>query len=101
MLAGGEFTSAGGLLRENLAAIGPDGVATAWNPGADGPVEALLRKDGTIYAGGHFATVGGQPPRSGAGAGGPWYRPVAGWDPDVEGHVEALAASEDLVCTRG
>jgi hypothetical protein len=63
--AGGEFDSVGGRARRRIAALeAVSGTATAWAPDTGGDedvrVNALARKDGRIYAGGIFGSVGGQ-----------------------------------------
>ena len=59
---GGEFTKVGGVGRNNIAHIRADGsVDTAWNPNADGGVSALAVSGTTLYAGGWFTAIGGQP----------------------------------------
>ena len=60
LYAGGDFRSVGGLDRGYLAAFDSDGIATAWNPVADAPVEALAYRGATLYVGGSFATIAGQ-----------------------------------------
>jgi beta-propeller uncharacterized protein DUF5122 len=58
---GGSFTSVGGQGRSNIAALDvTTGLATAWNPGADGDVYALAVSGSKVYAGGHFTRIGGQ-----------------------------------------
>ncbi len=66
--AGGAFTSIGGQPRNNIAALDTEtGLATAWNPNAggglysDNSVDALAVSGTTVYAGGGFTTIGGQP----------------------------------------
>jgi hypothetical protein len=60
---GGTFTAVSGasgqVSRTRLAAFTADGVPTAWEPGADGTVQALAvdPETGTVFAGGLFATV--------------------------------------------
>jgi hypothetical protein len=58
--AGGLFTSIGGQLRNNLAALDVgSGAVTGWNPDANGPVRALVVSGGTVFAGGTFSGIGG------------------------------------------
>ena len=65
--AGGTFTSIGGQTRNSIAALDAiTGTATDWNPNinsssVDCSVYALAVSGTTIYAGGSFATIGGQP----------------------------------------
>jgi hypothetical protein len=70
--AGGYFTSIGGQPRNRIAALDAgSGAATAWNPSAsyDNPaaprttcgVCALAVSGSTVYAGGTFTLIGGQP----------------------------------------
>lgn len=74
ILAGGAFDRIGGQPRACLAAINVvTGVATAWDPNPTLPywvgglgnptadVYALLVDGSTIYVGGYFKTIGGQP----------------------------------------
>ncbi len=65
--AGGGFNRVGGgtgtTLRNRLAAFDAAGsgtiAPTAWNPGANGIVQALAVANGTVYAGGEFTQAGG------------------------------------------
>jgi len=76
--AGGYFTIVGGQPRYNIAALDvATGVATAWNPnplnetycppgsgrpcGVPASVWALALSGGTVYVGGQFTSIGGQP----------------------------------------
>ncbi len=68
LYVGGSFDEIGGQPRENLAALRTsDGAATSWNPGAGGaffslPQVKTLALDGkTLYVGGGFIQLGGQP----------------------------------------
>ncbi|MEO8638110.1 MAG: peptidoglycan-binding protein [Candidatus Taylorbacteria bacterium] len=97
LYAGGNFTIIGGIVRNNLAHILPDGtVDPNFNPNMSGIVSALaLSPDGTtLYAGGQFTTVGGAP----------YNRLVAintadgiaiSFNPNMNGGVSALALSSD------
>ena len=65
--AGGWFTSIGGQSRNYIAALDAvTGNATAWNPNASNissliNVRALAVSGSTVYAGGEFTTIGGEP----------------------------------------
>jgi hypothetical protein len=72
--AGGNFISVGGQTRNYIAALdAASGAATPWNPNATGGswqghfgiqlfgVMTLALGEGTVYAGGHFTQIGGQP----------------------------------------
>ncbi len=93
--AGGDFTSTGGVPRDNLAAIDQNGVPTAWNPGADSSVQALALSadEGTLYVGGVFTTLAGQT-RNKLGALTTGTTPtLTSWNPNVDpatGNVAAL-----------
>ena len=60
--AGGSFTSIGGAMRDNIAALDAiTGNATAWNPDApNAAVKALVVSGSTVYAGGYFSSIGGE-----------------------------------------
>ena len=58
--AGGNFSSIGGVVRNNIAALDArTGETTAWNPSAGWDVVALAVSRSTIYAGGNFSSIGG------------------------------------------
>jgi hypothetical protein len=68
LYAGGGFGSVQGVTRNNIAGINTsDGAATSFDPepsgdGTEGGVITALAVDGsTVYAGGYFTTIGGQP----------------------------------------
>jgi hypothetical protein len=62
MYAGGYFTSIGGQARSRIAALDTTtGLATAWNPSANGSVSALAVSNGAVYAGGAFTIIQGLP----------------------------------------
>ncbi|MBK9604996.1 MAG: Ig-like domain repeat protein [Betaproteobacteria bacterium] len=85
--AGGQFTVVGGQPRQfiaRLAATGAGAADPAWNPNADGMIGALAfdQANGTLYAGGAFANIGGQAraslakiPAAGTGAADPTWNP--------------------------
>ena len=58
--AAGSFTTCGGQPRNNIAAVDAvTGLATAWNPNANGVISDLVTQGGTVYAGGSFTNIGG------------------------------------------
>jgi len=60
ILIGGEFTMVGGVTRNHIARLNPDGTLdTTFDPDADGTVETIaLQPDGKILAGGIFFHIG-------------------------------------------
>jgi hypothetical protein len=106
---GGDFTSIGGQFRNNIAALDAStGLATAWNPNVDSQVYALavappisgVAPGSTIYAGGRFTSVGGQPHSNlvalDAGTGAPTT-----WTPLADGIVDALTVSGNTIYAGG
>lgn len=63
-ILGGSFTEVAGESRNGLAWYGPDGSLQAWAPNVEGMVNTLLLVDGTLYAGGEFSSIDGQPRRN-------------------------------------
>ena len=62
LIVGGDFSAVGGNDRLCLAEVDlSTGAATAWNPGANGPVWSLFSSDGDLFAGGGFTQAGGVP----------------------------------------
>ncbi len=64
IIAGGSFTQINGAGHPHLAEIQPGGAVVSkgvWSGTADGDVQALATNAGTLYLGGQFATVDGQP----------------------------------------
>ena len=83
----------GGQTRNHIAALDAStGLATAWNPGADGrnrrngDVGALAVSGSTVYAGGYFTSIGGQT-RNHIAALDASSGLATAWDPDANGTV--------------
>ncbi|AFM11140.1 beta strand repeat-containing protein [Turneriella parva] len=101
LYVGGSFTTCAGQTRNSLAAIDiTTGIATAWNPNANGAVETLEISGSTIYAGGSFTMVAGQTRNRlasiDAGTG------VAGsWDPNISGVVETIVVRGPIIYAGG
>lgn len=94
--AGGSFYGIGGATRPYIAKLAGSGTGAAdpaWNPAADGWVQALaVDTSGAVYAGGEFDTIGGQARKriaklSGSGSG----AADAVWNPTASSSVQALA----------
>jgi hypothetical protein len=91
--AGGNVTSIGGRARNSIAALdATTGAATAWNPNlirdssplAGAPVSALAVDGGTVYAGGGFIGIGGEP-RNKIAALDAASGAATSWNPDATG----------------
>jgi hypothetical protein len=117
LFVGGEFAQFGGQARSLVAAVDvTTGTVTPWNPSVTGPqsnyvvgpyVQTLLVRDNTVYVGGRFDTVGGQP-RSALAAVDAATGAVRDWRPDAIYHysfpwpyVWALAARGDTLYVGG
>ena len=93
---GGTFTSIGGAARNVLAALDTTtGLATTWNPNpaplGGSIVTALVTSGSTVFVGGGFSSIGGQPRTSLAAIGANGLATT--WVADVGGVVNALALS--------
>ena len=102
--AGGEFTSIGSQPRNNIAALdAATGLATAWNPNADGSypsVEIITVSGGLVYVGGSFTTIGTQS-RNGLAALDVTTGLATSWNPTPNNGVEALTLLGDAPCVGG
>ncbi len=118
LFVGGHFRQLGGQPRSLVAAVDiATGVVTPWNPAVTGPDNAyvdggptvyrLLIRDSTVYFGGRFNSVGGQP-RSALAAVSASTGTVLPWRPDPIynyafpwPYVLALAARNDTIFVGG
>jgi putative cell wall-binding protein len=110
LFVGGLFTSVDGDSRNNIAAIDTTATVagnytTAWNPDADGSVQALLLDGTTLYIGGEFNTVDSVARSQGAAI--DTAATLAGtyttaWDPNADGSIiTSLAKSGTTVFAGG
>jgi hypothetical protein len=102
---GGDFREIGGQPRNHLAAVDvSSGAVTAWDPDAGGGALARVRVlavDGTtVYAGGSFGIVGGQPRHHLAAVDLRTGRATA-WDPNPNAAIAALAAAHGVIYAAG
>jgi hypothetical protein len=97
---GGTFRWLGkDTLRSGLAAILPDGRVTSWAPAVSGVVRTLAVAGGTVYVGGEFTGVGGQPRRNLAAV--DVSGTVLSWDPGPDGPVYTLGSGNGVVYAGG
>jgi len=93
-------------LRSAIAALDAStGAATSWDPSAAGPafveVAAIAVSKGTVYVGGDFTEIGGQP-RNHIAALDPASGAATSWDPNADGtEVYALAVSGNTIYAGG
>ncbi len=103
---GGDFTAAGGRSRLHLAHILAGGEVAEWSPDPDKQVHALALSGGTLYVGGQFDTIAGQP-RSMIAAVDVATGEASSWDPSATGGlytyrvVATLALRGDTVYVGG
>jgi hypothetical protein len=105
---GGNFTAIGygpsdpnRQARAKIAALDANtGETTAWNPGANGPVQALAVSGSTVYAGGSFTSIGGQA-RNRIAALDATTGAATAWDPNANGVVRTLSVSGSIVYAGG
>jgi hypothetical protein len=106
--AGGFFNgtnSIGGATRNHIAALdATTGVATSWDPNANGSVATLAVSGSTVYAGGNFngaSSIGGATRDHIAALDATTGLADPGWDPNANGFVGALAVSGSTVYAGG
>jgi hypothetical protein len=111
---GGRFTHVGGQPRARLAHVGANGeLDPAWRPAVSvragthpfmSPVEPGVRAlnvvGDTLYVGGLFSSVGGQPRRHLAAVNARTGEPLP-WDPRPDAEVNALAAADGTLYVGG
>lgn len=98
LYVGGDQTSLDGQPRPFLGAVSATtGVAAAWSPVPDGPVHALrASRDGTVvFAAGTFTSIGTEQIRRLASVDAVTGVVAAGWAPNPNLPVDALATSTD------
>lgn len=90
LYVGGEFTSAGGASRFNLAAIDlGTGVATSWSPDPSASVYTMAVKNDTLFLGGRFTTISAQS-RSKLAAFKLTDGSLISWDPNIQGAASVV-----------
>ncbi len=99
--AGGNFTAVGGSTRNYIAAIDrTTGVATAWNPNANGTVGDVCADGGVIYAGGAFSAIGGST-RVAIAALDATTGSATSWNPNANQIVNAIVVVDGVVYAGG
>ena len=90
-MIGGNFDNVGGMARDHVAAIGPDGVLTSWAPAVNSSVTSFATLGDTVYMVGGFTAIDGQP-RQGAGAV-TTAGTLTGWNPQPSGDRPVAVAT--------
>jgi hypothetical protein len=111
---GGDFTSVGGQARNHIAALDANtGLATTWDPNASGggfpwrTVSSLAVSGTTVYVGGNFTGIGGQPRNriaaldAATGLATSWNPNASGWTSFPGNNLNALAVSGTTVYAGG
>jgi len=101
----GSFTNIGGQARNKIAAIdATTGLATSWNPGQGSGgfdyVLSLAVSGSTVYTGGYFTSVGGQPRNNIAAIDANTGQPTS-WNPNADSFVCSLLVSGSTVFACG
>lgn len=98
----GVFTRVGGLTRNRFARIRADRSVDPWFAGltANGAASSIVVSGSTVYVGGQFTTVGGQPRVNLAALDATTGAPTS-WNPGANGIVKALAISGGVVFASG
>ncbi|MEX1057523.1 MAG: hypothetical protein WED11_07315, partial [Natronospirillum sp.] len=101
IIVGGSFSRIGGVDRENLAALEPDGdVDLGWQADTDDDVQRILPNGDTLYIGGYFKTVGGASRIVAAALDADGT--VLDFDPEiVDGSANTIAVIDDVVYIGG
>jgi trimeric autotransporter adhesin len=101
LYVGGGFAQLGGQARDNIGAVdSTTGIATSWNPSADGEVSAIALSGSLVYAGGYFLTIGGQS-RVFVAALNASDGLATAWNPSPDNSVNTIVASGNLVYLGG
>jgi hypothetical protein len=95
-MIGGNFDNVGGMARDHVAAIGPDGVLTSWAPAVNSSVTSFATLGDSVYMVGGFTSIDGQP-RRGAGAV-TTAGTLTGWNPQPSGGnpLKVVAAGDTV-----
>jgi trimeric autotransporter adhesin len=103
LYVGGSFTSIGGQVRRNLAALdATSGAASAWDPVGAGfaNVAAIVSRGATVLVGGGFSTLGGATRANLAEVSASTGAATA-WNPGPDGAVRALAVANGALLAGG
>lgn len=99
---GGKFTQIGGVPRNNLARVDPNGTGPldqAWNPDANDVVRSLALFNGSLFVGGEFTVIGNALRGRVARLGSPGL-PLP-WNPGADAPVNALVPMTSSVIVGG
>jgi len=98
---GGDFTSVGGVLRNNVASIDPGtALVSVWSPTPNGAVYSLYLSGSTLYVAGDFTMVDSSL-RNNLAAIGVDTATVSSWNPDPDAPVRTLVGSTGTLYVGG
>jgi hypothetical protein len=103
LYAAGQFTTAGGLTRNRLAAIDTAGTGSVkpWNPNADALVLSIAAAGDRIYAAGNFGSVSGTSRNRLAAIDTVGTGALKAWNPNSIGSTSAIAINGSRVYITG
>ena len=99
VIAGGNFTTVGGQLRNRLAKIDSSGNTTSWNPSPDNSTNSLAIYGTNVLLGGYFVTIAGVVRERAAMVDS--VANVSSWNPGADNSVEVIAVSGTTVIAGG
>jgi hypothetical protein len=97
---GGKFAQIGDSTRKSLAYITPAGKLSAWNPGTNGTVNAIIVRGNRVYIGGSFSQAGGASRSNIAALSSITGAPLS-WNPSANKPVLALEENNGVVYAGG
>jgi trimeric autotransporter adhesin len=104
LYVGGDFTTLGGQPRARIGATDLFGTLLSYNPGADGAVRTVRTTFGafsahTVYLGGSFSLVGGQPRNALASTNAAGT--LTSWNPGADSTVHSLVVAGSTIYVGG
>ncbi len=96
---GGDFTQVGGVPRNNVAHILPDGGLGAWSPRVNSTVSAIAVSGSVVYVGGAFSAVDSSPRNNLAAIS--TDGSLLDWSPNPASPVMSIAVNNNIVYIGG
>lgn len=96
---GGDFNMVNGVSRNNLAALGVDGLLSSWGPNVNGSVSSLVVANNTVYIGGYFSQVEGVARNYLAAIG--TDGTLLNWDPNPDARISKIISYNNRIYVSG